>query len=198
MFLMMNEMIKVSPVDALQFITTFKFKVEFKDQLTEFEKMLNEDAEGEYKFKRTDPNIKSKIKANEKYLKAFIRMIINKYENDPLELPLEMKQINMDLHDTDGGIDNVLGKIFEFTRMTRCVNDSTYPFKKDILTVSEVDQMIKEYSIENHIEISKSAYKLYFSKMGVISGVNKNTRVYYGITWFRDEKCELDELIKKI
>ena len=52
-----NDMIDVSPNDALKTLSVFKFQSEFKDEITDEEKRINE--LGQYKFCKSDPNIKN-------------------------------------------------------------------------------------------------------------------------------------------
>lgn len=171
MLLMMNEMINVAPTNVLESLTTFKFNAEFKTELTKEEQEINEI--GNYKFQIANPNIKNEIINNKHYQRGFLQIILENYTNKVLIMPDEMKELNTDYHDNTDSNENKLKEIFEFTRN-----------KKDKITISDVDKLIKEYFCNS---LSKSAYKLVFDRNGIITGretdkeLNKLVRYYYGI-----------------
>lgn len=170
MLLMMNEMIPVDPIDALETITTFKFTSQFKPELSEEDIEVNNVKDSNYKYYIADQDIKEKIVNNQAYQMAFIHLILEHYQPDTINLPDEMKELNNDYHDKDNTTQKALENEFLITRKP-----------DDKMSVSEVDDIIK-----NSCGISKSAYKLCFEKMGIIVKVgrdssNKSTRYYIGL-----------------
>jgi hypothetical protein len=148
---LMNEMIDVSPQDACETLTTFKFQTEFKDELTESELKINEEETGYY-FALSDPKIKSELLQNPDIQNAFIHILIDHFTNEKMKLPEFMSEQNTDLVDTENRTMSILKDLFIFT------DD-----KSDELTIQEVDEKCKSK------KLSKSAYILQLNRMGIFS-----------------------------
>lgn len=100
MLLMMNEMVKVKPEDANETLTTFCFKTEFKNELTEKEQLMNI-VNDDYKFQQADPNIKKIIASKVDILDAFVNIIINGYEESPFKASKVTKSNTAEFFDSN-------------------------------------------------------------------------------------------------
>lgn len=164
---LMNEMIDVSPQDACETLTTFKFQTEFKDDLTENELRINEEETGYY-FAKSDPKIKSELLQNPDIQNAFINILIDHYTEEKIKLPEFMQEQNNDLIDTENRTMAILKDLFIFT------GD-----KSDELTIPEVDDLCKSK------KLTKSAYILQLNRLGIcsirVTRKLKNIRVYQKI-----------------
>ncbi len=166
MLLMMNEMVDVQPPDALENVVTFNFNSEFKLKLAPEDIRINAIPNNTYKIQLADPKIKESIESNADNQLGFIKMIIKHYKDTKPEVPEEIKELNIDLHDTSNKTQTILEETFEFTKDVN-----------DVMSVSEVNSILEAYCKR----VSKSAFKLAVNRIGVIYTKRKGERVYVGI-----------------
>lgn len=150
MMLMMNEMIPLTPNDALTTLDTFVFQTQFVDEITPDQEEVNK--KGDFKFSKADPDIKSTTLKDVEIMDALIHIIIDYYQSSKPKKPTCMVENNKDMQDTDDNVENSIKDLFEITSN-----------KKDTLTIPEIDAIFKE----NLPNISKSTYKLKLASMGV-------------------------------
>ena len=126
----------------LKTLSIFKFQSEFKDEITDEEKRIND--LGQYKFCKSDPNIKNIFLKRQDVLDAFVWIMIDHYSERSLVMPEIIKDNNEDLIDQDNKDENIIKELFEFTH--------SYD---DYLTVADTNNYII-----THSHISKTRYKL--------------------------------------
>ena len=90
-----NDMIDVTPSDALQTLKTFRFNTEFVEHLTEEQNEIN--ALGQYKFCMADPTIKSDFLKREDVIDAFVHIIIDNYTEQPIPTPEIIQENKIEL-----------------------------------------------------------------------------------------------------
>ena len=180
--LMMNDMVEVAPENALETLSTFRFKTEFKEKLTELEIMINENDDGDYKYQVGDPNIKVEIENNVAYQDAFLHSIIEAFEDIPFVASAQTKANTADLNDTAGDLQKTLSQVFVFHQYEQGkrleeaktqeekqkISQDKDQWKQHYLTVAETDVVIKDLGKELGVNINKSKYTLMFDRMGVV------------------------------
>ena len=163
----MNEMIEVSSSDTYKTLATFKFNTEFKDELTNEEKEINN--LGGYKFEIADRDIKSKFITRPEIQDAFINILIDHYVDYEPDFNKLTQENNDDIINHENDDENKLLSIFEFTKNS-----------KDSITVCDIDTKIK-----NSFSMQKSKYSNYLLKLGAVKKKNMKGYFYSGIK-FKD------------
>lgn len=107
---MMNDLIKVEPNDATETLTLFNFNSKFKEELTENDKEISKI--GQYKYFKSDSEIKNKIQTDE-ICDAFIHIIIDAYTEELMDKPIELIENAEDVNENDDQLKQ-LKDYFEF------------------------------------------------------------------------------------
>lgn len=156
MLLFMNEMVRVSPVDANETLVTFIFNTAFKNKLSKYEEFANL-LNKEFKFGIADPNIKKVIADSEEILNAFVHLVIEHYEDSNFVPSATVQENNNDFHDSDDTIFQRLKEVFTFnsevlyeemTSLESQIGESTD--SEAIKRMRERIQTIKHESQEQH------------------------------------------------
>ncbi len=157
-----NDLPKIEPKDALETLCKFEFPCQFVSD----KKKLNPLA----KIKKADESIKDKCR-QDKYINAFIHIILDNYDQTPKPLPSCVKESTTEATtDENDDTENILN-IFEITG-----NDSDYIPCTDVNKLVNIKYEIaaspqKIYKVFQ----TKNVYKKKFSK--------KKTNHYFGIKY---------------
>ncbi len=165
MCLFMNDILETDPKDATETLQVFEFMSIFKSELTDENIKVNEDKECETKYFLKDDKIKELIK-DEEIKKAFIKIIIDNYSNEPI-----YSTNTSDFVASDNNLVIELKDLYDFT-----LN------KQDKMTVEEVNNINKDNLNPNY---TKAKIKQTLSSMGICQQVitenKKSTRYYTGL-----------------
>ena len=151
---MANEDINVSSENAHSTSVTFNFRSEFTSDISLLDK-----SNDEFKYFKADQDIKTNLLKSDRYINAFIKIVIDSYTNDMLPMPQSIIENNQDASQNDESIDLKLRQIFEFS-----INDK--------IPVADLNSKI---SI-TFPQLSKTIVKLTLFKWGCINFVSNNVR----------------------
>lgn len=161
MCLFMNDLIKTDPLDASETLQVFEFMTIFKKDISEEEQNINNNPECETKYFLKDDSIK-KLLQDERIKKAFIKVIIDSYTDEPI--------IKNDVDEFVENDDSVAKKLKEVYNITLNSDDR--------LTIDEVNN----YNKIHLSSITKSKIKQTLSSLGIcIKLIRENKKVtkYY-------------------
>ncbi len=164
MCLFMNDLIQTDPKDASETLQIFEFMSIFKKELTEENEIINSNPDCETKYFLKDDSIKKLIQ-DENIKKAFIKVIIDSYTDEPI-----IKNDVDEFIDDDSNVANKIKEIYNIT-----LNNS------DRITISDVN----DYNKSRLSTISKSKIKQTLSSLGIsiksITENKKTTKYYIGL-----------------
>jgi len=162
-----NDMIEVSPSDALDTVNVFNFESEFVEQveLNEEQKQIN--ATTSYKYYLAKRDLKTHFLKRRDVIDAFVHIILDHYSQTPLLKPNCVSNNLDDLLDSSNKEKQILLSIFKITRN-----------ENDKLPIEQFNGLIKG-------SLTKAKAKLLLKQLGVVEKVLKiercNTRCYIGM-----------------
>lgn len=160
LMLMMNDAPRVEPEDANTTRCGFQFRVEFKDQLTEGEKRCQN-----YRYEKADPDIKYTINKPE-YVDAFAQIVINAYNDDLTQKDELFDDDELD----DNAVEELLNELFEFTAWNKANSNDDIDMDPvdDIMTVADVNKILRDFNKERSNKIKKSSLMNIFARKDCI------------------------------
>ena len=150
-------------------LNLFEFNTIFEDELTEEQININKLKDIKIKYMKKDMAVNELIK-DPKIQMAFINILFNHYELEPLSKPIHMKEDINEINNDDDDVETQINDLFEFTQNP-----------KDKISVIDFNKNIGK--------INKSKAKLICQKMGGTQKRNALSRnwIYMKLKHVQDE-----------